>query len=385
MQTIHRFQNYVYSGLSQFFYIIWAAWFCLISHTALAQPVLDIQQWKTYGPLAEQGAICASFAAIMESQDVITPDLGHLWTERRKFSGALIRNAATLELGTVPDTQTINAVIANYREWVLANLIQGEVLDEAALQSGTIALGQNQIRQIIKSNCQVVYQQADIAILKRFPELAYLTGAGPVGTKGDKAAIASKDSAARQNKDAATIRDLRQQLEQALARNMMLNRDLASVQAQLAKNETAAAASATTMPTGAAEAKAPAAAEPSASTPAKLAIATPTKRPTPPPAAIKPAKTKPASTTSAGTTSDRFIAQLGSYSQKALAEAAIASLSKKMPELFAANKLSVSSHTLSSGNRFFRVLSQPLGREQVKTLCDALWAERLGCLIKSAP
>jgi len=91
MQTIHRFQNYVYSGLSQFFYIIWAAWFCLISHTALAQPVLDIQQWKTYGPLAEQGAICASFAAIMESQDVITPDLGHLWTERRKFSGALIR------------------------------------------------------------------------------------------------------------------------------------------------------------------------------------------------------------------------------------------------------------------------------------------------------
>lgn len=380
MQTIHRFQNYVYSGLSQFFYIIWAAWFCLISHTAVAQPILDIQQWKTYGPLAEQGAICASFAAIMESQDVITPDLGHLWTERRKFSGALIRNAATLELGNVPDTQTINAVIANYREWVLANLIQGEVLDEAALQSGTIALGQNQIRQIIKSNCQVVYQQADIAILKRFPELAYLTSAGPVGTKGDAAAIDGKDSAARQNKDAATIRDLRKQLEQALARNMMLNRDLASVQAQLAKNEKAAAVPAATMPTGVAEAKAPAAAEPSASIPGKLAIATPTKRPTPPPAAIKPAETK-----SAGTKSDRFIAQLGSYNQKALAEAAIASLRKKMPELFAANRLSVSSHTLSSGNRFFRVLSQPLGREQVKTLCDALWAERLGCLIKSAP
>lgn len=380
MQTIHRFQEFVYSGLSQFLYIIWAASVCCVSQMALAQPILNIQQWKTYGPLAEQGAICASFAAIMESQDVITPDLGRLWAERRKFSGALIRNAASLELGSVPDTQTINAVIANYREWVLANLIQGEVLDEAALQSGTIALGQNQIRQIIKSNCQVVYQQADIAILKRFPELAYLTGQTPASVPRDDTAMSQQEDAQIQQRDAATIQNLRQQLEQALARNMLLNRDLATLQAQLAEDQ-AKAAPADTAP-------APAAAntptttqpdQPKAET--KLAIATPTKRPPPPPAS----RAKSANAPTAKPSSDRFIAQLGSYSQKALAEAAIANLKTKMPELFTPDMLAVSAHTLSSGNRFFRVLSQPLGREQVKSLCDALWAERLGCLIKAAP
>ena len=46
--------------------------------------------------MAEQGAICASFSALMEHQSLLNEDLGQLWTERRKFSGAIIRRAVEL-------------------------------------------------------------------------------------------------------------------------------------------------------------------------------------------------------------------------------------------------------------------------------------------------
>ena len=57
-------------------------------------------------------------------------------------------HAATLELRNVPDTQTINAVIAKYREWVL-QLDQGE-LDEGFAKAAHRA-GQNQIRRLSKA------------------------------------------------------------------------------------------------------------------------------------------------------------------------------------------------------------------------------------------
>ena len=62
-----------------------------------AQANIDLKSWKSYGNLAEQGAICASFASLMESQSVLNPDMGRLWKERRKFSGSVIGKAVMLE------------------------------------------------------------------------------------------------------------------------------------------------------------------------------------------------------------------------------------------------------------------------------------------------
>ena len=58
---------------------------------------IDLKSWKNYSNLAEQGAICASFAALMESQSLLNENMGKLWQERRKFSGAVIGKAVMLE------------------------------------------------------------------------------------------------------------------------------------------------------------------------------------------------------------------------------------------------------------------------------------------------
>ena len=55
--------------------------FCLMQ-TNISRAQLNIAEWKNYGQLAEQGAVCAGFAAIMEAQDVISEDIGRLWSER---------------------------------------------------------------------------------------------------------------------------------------------------------------------------------------------------------------------------------------------------------------------------------------------------------------
>ena len=91
--------------------------------SAKAQAELRLETWNSYGQLAEQGAICASFSALMESQSVLNPDLGSLWQERRKFAGAVIRKAVMLELQRDSTEQEINQLIASYRDWVLSSLM----------------------------------------------------------------------------------------------------------------------------------------------------------------------------------------------------------------------------------------------------------------------
>ena len=140
-----------------------------------AKAQLNISEWKNYGQLAEQGAVCAGFAAIMETQDVISQDIGQLWSERRKYSGALIRNAGRLETGNSPTASEIDQTISLYREWIFANLVQTE--EEVALnpENDTFSTGQGQIRRLLKTNCEAVYLKADDAIFQRFPELSYLS------------------------------------------------------------------------------------------------------------------------------------------------------------------------------------------------------------------
>ena len=83
---------------------------------------IDVNALGTHSPMAEQGGICASFSALMENQSLLNEDLGFLWQERRKFSGAVIRRAVELSGAPSPSGEDIDKLIGEYQEWVILNL-----------------------------------------------------------------------------------------------------------------------------------------------------------------------------------------------------------------------------------------------------------------------
>ena len=140
---------------------------------ASAQANIDLKTWKNYANLAEQGAICASFSTLMEAQSLLNPDMGRLWQERRKFSGAVIQKAVVLEFNKEIAAEDIEAFIAGYRDWVLAALMSSDGQPSERPQN-SLALGQEKIANLIKTQCAMLFKQGDEQIRRKFPELAYL-------------------------------------------------------------------------------------------------------------------------------------------------------------------------------------------------------------------
>lgn len=144
-----------------------------------AQANIDLKSWKSYGNLAEQGAICASFASLMESQSLLNPDMGRLWQERRKFSGAVIGKAVMLEFDKDIASEDIETFIAEYRDWVLAALMTSQDAPFGNPAQDSLELGQEKVASLIKTQCALLFQQGDAQISKKFPELAYLIAPKP--------------------------------------------------------------------------------------------------------------------------------------------------------------------------------------------------------------
>ena len=138
-----------------------------------ARANIDLKTWKNYANLAEQGAICASFSTLMEAQSLLNPDMGRLWQERRKFSGAVIHKAVMLEFNKKIAAEDIEAFIAGYRDWVLAALMSSDGQPSERPQN-SLALGQEKIANLIKTQCAMLFKQGDEQIRQKFPELAYL-------------------------------------------------------------------------------------------------------------------------------------------------------------------------------------------------------------------
>ena len=113
-----------------------------------ARANIDLKTWKNYANLAEQGAICASFSTLMEAQSLLNPDMGRLWQERRKFSGAVIQKAVVLEFNKEIAAEDIEAFIAGYRDWVLAALMSSDGQPSERPQN-SLALGQEKIANLI--------------------------------------------------------------------------------------------------------------------------------------------------------------------------------------------------------------------------------------------
>lgn len=327
--------------------------FYLASPTLIssAQAKIDIGALGGQSTMAEQGAICASFAALMENQILINQNLGNLWSERRKFSGAVVRRAVELAGKETPTGDEIDVLINDYREWLLLNL-SNQDSDE------NIADYQTDVQNLIKTNCASLFLQADKAIMKRFPDLAYLvTDSQPV------------------QPDNSQKPDNSREIESLLAKNQELNLQIDALNAEIATlktNQISAALAARS-----ADKKATKTAVQDKAVPEKAVPKAPDRRPTP------PAKTRDEPSDQITTSEKRFFAQLGSYSSEEIAITALADLKSNFEALFNGTDLNIKPHAFDSGKIFYRVRTTTGSRATITKICDTLWQSRMGCLIKT--
>lgn len=320
-----------------------------IGVTAPAKAAIDISTLGGQSIMAEQGAICASFAALMENQTLINEDLGNLWSERRKFSGAVIRRAVELTALPSPSSDEIDLLINDYREWLILNLSsQDESLPSNDYQSD--------VQDLIKTNCKSLYAQADKAILKRYPDLAYLI---------DKQISADNDK----NNEQLTA-----QIDSLMRKNNELNLKVIALRAEMAALKTKQEKMEKTPATKSAKD------EGEDKVVEKRATPVP-KPPKPRPVTkdITP-KEKPANKADK---QGLFFAQLGSFSQEASAKAAQINFQEQYPDLFDKITLEIQPHLFASGKTFYRLQTMRAERAIVTSICDELWDARMACLIKT--
>ena len=296
---------------------------------------IDIGALGGQSTMAEQGAICASFSALMENQSLINEDLGALWSERRKFSGAVIRRAVELSDMPTPSGAEIDLLINDYREWLILNLSS----KDGNLSSTDY---QSDVQDLIRTNCKSLYLQADKAIMKRYPELAYLI-----------------------DKQAATANvDMKKQVDTLLEKNGELNLQIIALRAEMSALKQAQII-----------------AQEKAQKDVTAAITLPLPdAPKPRPSGVK----TPAQGVTANERADkRFFAQLGSFSNETSAQVALADYQDKYPALFESLTLQIAPHKFTSGKTFYRVQTTGASRTAITAICDKLWEVRMGCLIKA--
>ncbi|MGC6530735.1 MAG: hypothetical protein ACON4G_06915 [Candidatus Puniceispirillaceae bacterium] len=316
--------------------------------------------------MAEQGAICASFAALMENQYLINPDLGALWSERRKFSGAVIRRAVELSGGATPASEDIDHLINEYHEWLLLNLTTQDTAQG-------ITDYQTDIQNLISTNCVSLFTQADKAIVNRFPNLVYLADPN-----------FDKRPAPQQTDNAVD----HAQIESLLKKNNELNAQILALKAANTELQVKNALNAQQV-ASASETSQKDKGQKDTDQSAKIVTQT-AKKPLPKPPAPRPERAKAekqqvAKPSAVQTISDqnRFFAQLGSYSSEEIANSAISELKDRYAGLFSDLDLTVQSHKFSSGKIFYRVKTSGASRQRITAICDTLWEARLGCLIKT--
>lgn len=184
-------------------FVLAGAIICGMNMPARAQPTIQLEDWQSYAPMAEQGAICGAFASIMEMQAITDPRLGRLWAERRTYSGSVIRRAAELEGKAINDDAAIDDLLNRYSMWLLN---QFSSPDDTTLMDND---GRIAATEMISDVCVALFESADEAILAKYPEL--------VGTTQSNEALARDlDAANRENDELIGENDeLHQLLEEA--------------------------------------------------------------------------------------------------------------------------------------------------------------------------
>ena len=250
-----------------------------------------------------------------------------------------------------PTGKEIDALINDYREWLILNLsAQDPQMSSTEYQSD--------VQAMIKTNCRSLFLQADKAILKRYPELTYLI---------DKTSIPAEQTT---------------QIASLIEKNSELNIQIIALRAEI---------SALKAQSDAKEAN-KAAAKSKEVAPLKPTIV-PKPRPDAPkkPEAaitvVQPDEANPAADPSSQSNQPSnntvFFAQLGSFSSQSLANSAIQDFSETYPDLFTTIALMMEPHQFASGKTFYRVKTATASRPAITKICDKLWDARLGCLIKT--
>tara|TARA_E500000081_G_scaffold50648_1_gene53745 strand:+ start:1563 stop:3005 length:1443 start_codon:yes stop_codon:yes gene_type:complete len=168
-------------------FVLAGAIICGMNMPARAQPTIQLEDWQSYAPMAEQGAICGAFASIMEMQAITDPRLGRLWAERRTYSGSVIRRAAELEGKAINDDAAIDDLLNRYSMWLLN---QFSSPDDTTLMDND---GRIAATEMISDVCVALFESADEAILAKYPEL--------VGTTQSNEALARDLDAANHEND----------------------------------------------------------------------------------------------------------------------------------------------------------------------------------------
>ena len=219
--------------VSMFRFRLFAALVAISLSPKAAHAEIDLGTWQTYATMAEQGAVCGAFADLMAMQSLVDEKVGRLWSERRAYSGSVIRRAAELEGRNDIDNAATDQLLNRYSMWLLNNLANpanAETLDPVARDAASDMIG---------DVCAGLYAQADQAILKRHPSLAACSpGQAPLpklsGTTEDKPAACEGDSAIlaattiKQAED--TVADMLRRLQKAQARTDDLSNEIAILQ-----------------------------------------------------------------------------------------------------------------------------------------------------------
>ena len=179
-------------------------------HAAVAE--IDLGDWNTYATMAEQGAVCGAFADIMAMQSLVDEKLGRLWTERRNYSGSVIRRAASLEgLPDISDDD-IDILLNRYSMWLLNNLASpanAEILSPDARDAA---------RNMVADVCATLYTQADKAIIQKHPTLASCSAATSNSLSLEAEAAPQRCDANEALLAAATVKKTEEDLAAAILR-----------------------------------------------------------------------------------------------------------------------------------------------------------------------
>ena len=131
-----------------------------------AQATIQLETRQSYGGMAEQGAICATFSQLMELQSLVDPRIGKFWQKRHRYAESLISKAATLECVEELTSADINGIVDRYAAWLMTNLTEAgytTMINGDAYAATT---------KMIDDVWTKIYQRADQSIITTHPKLA---------------------------------------------------------------------------------------------------------------------------------------------------------------------------------------------------------------------
>jgi len=375
--------------------------------TPMARAELRLDEWKSYGAMAEQGGVCAAFARIMELQSIIDAKTGRLWLERRKFSGAVVRQASILEGLEPVSADDINDLVNRYSIWLLTNLAADEDAQKLNAEAHTAATN------MVSDVCAALYERADKAIFKKNPGLQQCATPQTIEIQPTPVCEPIASTANNSGGD----EDDRSQITALLRNNMRLSKELDDLRGELlalkspkapatapekpkataqavstpASTVTAATAGTGTGMTTGTTTGTPGVAAPSLPLPETMPVAKPGDHI---PKMARNSIIAPEDTTLISTLTPsrdgtalpgpKFVAQLGSFRSLDSAKDGLAKMREQFPNALANIELQITTSKLATGDILNRLVTVGLPRDAATDVCAALWDKRLGCLLRAA-